>query len=154
MSSTSTLLWSITLQQAYYVVLYSYGPPKPFFWGRSFFFFRPDGWTYLPAFCSAFQSWHPLVKITRIARFGLWELWNRLQSHCDTLVVTFFLSSSPPLVQFLASGTRGWWNGKFWHDVGFFFSTTARPPLPPPSFLMRYNLITCVTFLWHQSHIM
>ena len=38
MSSTSTLLWSITLQQAYYVVLYSYGPPKPFFWGRSFFF--------------------------------------------------------------------------------------------------------------------
>ena len=35
----------------------------------------------------------------------------------------------------------------------FFFTTTARPP-PPPSFLMRYNLITCVTFLWHQSHIM
>ena len=26
------------VRQAYYVVLYSYGPPKPFFWGRSFFF--------------------------------------------------------------------------------------------------------------------
>ena len=41
MSSTSTLLWSTTLTtlwQVYYVVSYLYGPPKPFFWGRSFFF--------------------------------------------------------------------------------------------------------------------
>ena len=50
----------------------------------------------------------------------------------------------------LLTKARG--TGNFDMTSVFFFNNCSTPP--PPSFLMWYNLITCVMFLWHQSHIM
>ena len=49
--------------------------------------------------------------------------------------------------------TRGWRNGKFWHDVGFFFfSTTAWPPPSPILPNVVYFDHVCYVSVTSKSH--